>query len=226
MQGKPNTIDEFLGTLDAEKREALERVRHYIRALLPAAEECMSYGVPGFRLEGRLVISFGAGARHCALYPGARPIELLASELKGFELAKGTIRFAPEKPLSEALVRRLVSIRIAERAASLDDRKLLAECDVETLIASGPGGQHRNKTESGVRLTHRPTGLAIKATERRSQYENRQVALERLREKLEAMLVVKRARKATAPSKAQRRHRVEAKRRQGDKKRARKELGD
>lgn len=61
------------------------------------------------------------------------------------------------------------------------DAKLLAECDVETYRASGPGGQHRNTTDSAVRLTHRPTGVRATATERRSQHENRRRALTRLR---------------------------------------------
>ena len=63
----------------------------------------------------------------------------------------------------------------------LSDDKLLAECTVETYRASGPGGQHRNKTESAIRLTHRPTGVAVTATERRSQHENRHRAIARLR---------------------------------------------
>jgi hypothetical protein len=61
------------------------------------------------------------------------------------------------------------------------DEKLLAECTVETYRASGPGGQHRNKTDSAVRLTHRPTGVVVTATERRSQHENRRRAIARLR---------------------------------------------
>ena len=61
------------------------------------------------------------------------------------------------------------------------DEALVAECTVETYRASGPGGQHRNKTESAVRLTHRPTGVAVTATERRSQHENRRRAVSRLR---------------------------------------------
>jgi len=55
------------------------------------------------------------------------------------------------------------------RAVRLPEAALLAECVEEFFIASGPGGQHRNKTESGVRLTHGPTGVTVSATERRSQ---------------------------------------------------------
>jgi len=59
--------------------------------------------------------------------------------------------------------------------------QLLAECAVQRLRRSGPGGQHRNKVETGVRLLHRPTGVRAEAVERRSQAENRRVALGRLR---------------------------------------------
>jgi hypothetical protein len=69
-------------------------------------------------------------------------------------------------------------------AFELDDDRLLAECEVDTYRASGPGGQKRNKTESAVRLRHRPTGTIVIAVESRSQAENRARALRRLRRAL------------------------------------------
>jgi RF-1 domain len=66
----------------------------------------------------------------------------------------------------------------------LSDEELVRQCVVETMRASGPGGQHRNKTESGVRIRHEPTAVVAQAFERRSQHENRAVALKRLREKI------------------------------------------
>lgn len=63
----------------------------------------------------------------------------------------------------------------------LDDGQLLKQCRVDTYIASGPGGQHRNRTYSAVRLTHLTTGLTVTGEERRSQHENKQKALGRLR---------------------------------------------
>jgi hypothetical protein len=65
-----------------------------------------------------------------------------------------------------------------------DETTLLAECDVDTYRASGPGGQKRNKTESAVRLRHRPSGLSVIAEESRSQHENRDRAVRRLRQLL------------------------------------------
>jgi hypothetical protein len=70
------------------------------------------------------------------------------------------------------------------RGLDQDDARLLADCDVDTLRASGPGGQKRNKTESAVRLRHRPTGLIAIAEESRSQAENKARALRRLRKML------------------------------------------
>ena len=64
------------------------------------------------------------------------------------------------------------------------DKDLLRECDVETFRASGPGGQHVNKTESAVRLKHRPSGVVVISRQERSQYRNKAICLERLRKKV------------------------------------------
>jgi protein subunit release factor B len=84
----------------------------------------------------------------------------------------------------------------------LGDDELLGQCRVETRRASGPGGQHRNKVETAVRLTHRPTGLVATASERRSQRANRDLAVERLRAKLERRFAVRTPRRPTRKSAA------------------------
>lgn len=94
-----------------------------------------------------------------------------------------------------------------------DRASLERDSDVEYFIASGPGGQHRNKVETGVRLTHRPTGITVTATERRSQYANREVAFERMAERLEERQRVVKPRRPTRPSPASRVRRLNAKRR-------------
>lgn len=103
-------------------------------------------------------------------------------------------------------------------ALQLDDEALLKTCEVEYFIASGPGGQHRNTTASGVRLTHAPTELSVTATERRSQVQNKGVALERLRQGLKALTFVPKVRRATQPTKGSQRRRLEGKKQDSQKK--------
>lgn len=100
-------------------------------------------------------------------------------------------------------------------------RRLLRDCDVETYRASGPGGQHRNKTESAVRMTHRPTGITRVATEHRSQLRNRELAIERIWRALEAKRRRPKPRKPTAPTKASQVRRLDVKKVTSEKKRAR-----
>lgn len=106
----------------------------------------------------------------------------------------------------------------ARRALALADAALLAECDETFFMVGGPGGQHRNKTESGVRLVHRPTGAHVTATERRSQARNRTAALARLRGRLEALSRRPRPRRATEPTRASRERRLREKKRRGERK--------
>jgi protein subunit release factor B len=93
-----------------------------------------------------------------------------------------------------------------------DREALERDCDIDYFIASGPGGQHRNKVETGVRLTHRPSGTVVTATERRSQRANREAAFERMAAKLEEMQRVPTPRTPTRPSAASRERRLETKR--------------
>jgi uncharacterized protein YdhG (YjbR/CyaY superfamily) len=113
---KPTTIDEYLAGVPDDRRAALEALRATIRAAAPKAEECISYQIPTFRLNGMLV-AFGATAKHCAFYllSGATVADF-AEALAGYDTSKGTIRFQPDKPLPAALVRKLVKARIAENA--------------------------------------------------------------------------------------------------------------
>ncbi|PTL83608.1 peptide chain release factor-like protein [Vitiosangium sp. GDMCC 1.1324] len=106
----------------------------------------------------------------------------------------------------------------ALEALALDDDALLRACEVEFFIASGPGGQHRNTTASGVRLTHPPTALSVTGTERRSQVQNKGAALERLREGLKALTYVPKKRHKTKPTKGSQKRRLESKKRTGEKK--------
>lgn len=114
--GKPRTIDEYLAALSDDKRATLEKLRKTIRAAAPKAEECISYQLPSFRLNGMLV-AFGAAANHCAFYLlSSTTVEAHKDDLKDYDTSKGTIRFQAGNPLPAALVRKLVKARIAENA--------------------------------------------------------------------------------------------------------------
>lgn len=113
---KIRTVDDYLAVLSDDKRAALEKLRRTIRAAAPGAEECISYQLPAFRLDGKFLLAYGAATNHCAFYPGA-VVDEYADELAGYDTSKGTIRFPANRPLPAALVRKLVKAQIAKHAA-------------------------------------------------------------------------------------------------------------
>src|SRR2546422_9792786 len=92
-----------------------------------------------------------------------------------------------------------------------DRASLERDSDLEFFIASGPGGQNRNKVETGVRLTHRPSGISVTATERRSQHANREAAFERMAARLQVQQKVLPQRRPTRPTGASLPRRLQAK---------------
>ena len=117
MQKASRTVNAYLATLSADKRAALQKLRRAIHAAAPGAEECISYQIPAFRFEGRMLVWFAAASKHCSFFPGAHPIAIHRRELAPYKTSKGTIRFQPDKPLPAALVRKLIKTRLAERNA-------------------------------------------------------------------------------------------------------------
>lgn len=111
------TIDEYLAALSARQRAALQKLRTTIRSVAPDAEECISYSLPAFRFDGRVLVCFGASTKHCSFFPGSgTTVAAHAELLKGYDTSKGTIRFPPEKPLPAGLVQTIVKARIAENS--------------------------------------------------------------------------------------------------------------
>jgi len=111
---KPKTHDDYLAAVTEDKRGALQKLRTAIKMAAPKAEECTSYQLPAFRLNGKFLVAYGAATNHCAFYPGST-VKALKDDLKGYDTSKGTIRFSADKPLPAALVRKLVRLRIEER---------------------------------------------------------------------------------------------------------------
>ncbi len=115
MARKPTTIDEYLAPVRGEKRAALDALRRRIRAIVPKAEECISYGMPAFRLDGKIVAGFLATAKGCSYLPfSGSTLGALGDELEGYDTTEGSLHFDPADPLPAKLLRKLIKTRIAE----------------------------------------------------------------------------------------------------------------
>ena len=113
-RGSLKTVDEYLAGVPEPARSTLGKIRAAIRAAAPAeSTEIISYGIPAFKHK-RVLIWFAAFSNHCSLFPTASVIEEFKKELKGFSLSKGTIQFPTDKPLPNALIKKLVKTRVAQ----------------------------------------------------------------------------------------------------------------
>jgi uncharacterized protein YdhG (YjbR/CyaY superfamily) len=109
------TVDEYLLGLDVTQRATLSAMRDVLRDLLPGAEECISYGIPGYRVDGHVVAGFAAFRNHCSYFPhSGSVIPQMAKELRGYKTTKGTLRFESDQPLARSIVERLVALRLRE----------------------------------------------------------------------------------------------------------------
>jgi uncharacterized protein YdhG (YjbR/CyaY superfamily) len=118
MNRKPKDIDDYFSQLGAEQRSTLEDLRKAIKAAAPKAVECISYQIPAFRLDGKLLVAFGAAKEHCSFFPmSSATIREHQRELSAYETSKGTIRFPIGRSLPNNIVRKLVKARIAQNAS-------------------------------------------------------------------------------------------------------------
>ena len=111
----PLTIEEYLKSVPADRRRALRDLRAKIRCVIPDAKECISYRIPAFRLQGVVVAGFCATAKGCSYFPfSGSTLKTLARDLAQYEQTKSSLHFSAAKPLSLALVRKLIRARIRE----------------------------------------------------------------------------------------------------------------
>ncbi|MEI6621276.1 MAG: DUF1801 domain-containing protein [Actinomycetes bacterium] len=111
-------IDEYLEDVPEPQKSTLQSLRRTIAAIVPQGEECISYGMPAFKLEGKAVAGFAAYKRHCSYFPHSGAVlEVLADDLLDYDWSKGTLRFPVDAPLPQELVVKLIDVRIADIAA-------------------------------------------------------------------------------------------------------------
>jgi len=113
-------IDAYLAKLPPDQRAALQRLRTQVSALVPHAEESISYGMPTFKLGDRAVLWYAGWKSHCSIYPLTDSfLAAHADELAGYERTKGSLHFTPDAPLPEGLVQRMVRARLADLEAGV-----------------------------------------------------------------------------------------------------------
>jgi uncharacterized protein YdhG (YjbR/CyaY superfamily) len=113
----PSPIDAYLTELPEPQRSTLTEVRTRLRELLPHAEECISYGMPAFRTDGRVVAGFAGFKRHCSYFPHSGSVlAALGDALHGYDAHGGTLRFAVDQPLPVSVLRLLVHERLKQES--------------------------------------------------------------------------------------------------------------
>jgi uncharacterized protein YdhG (YjbR/CyaY superfamily) len=108
-------IDEYLDGLDEPKRSTLSRLRRDILAVVPDAEQCISYALPGFKVAGKTIAGFAAFKNHLTYLPHSGSVfPELGEELAGYEKSTGALRFAIDQPLPPELVEKLIAVRLRQ----------------------------------------------------------------------------------------------------------------
>lgn len=120
-----NSVEEYIKMFPSEQKKMLTSIRQAIRDAAPEAEEGISYGMPGYKLNGPLVY-FGGFKKHCSFFPaGNSAISQFNDELKKYHTSKGTIQLPLDEPLPVALIKKIVRARVKENAARLKEKKAL-----------------------------------------------------------------------------------------------------
>ena len=108
-------IDTYLAGLDEPKRSTLEALRQSILEVVPGAEQCISYGMPAFRVHGKVVAGFAAFKQHLSYLPHSGSVlPALGDELAGYEMTKSSLHFPIDEPLPKRLVKKLVTARLEQ----------------------------------------------------------------------------------------------------------------
>ena len=113
----PRNIDDYLKGVTPTRRAALQRVREQVLAILPRAEECISYSMPAFRSQGRVVAGFLVTSAGCSFFPfSGTTLDTIAADIAGYSRTKSALHFDPERGLPSTLLRKLLKARLAELA--------------------------------------------------------------------------------------------------------------
>jgi uncharacterized protein YdhG (YjbR/CyaY superfamily) len=108
-------VDAYLANVEEPKRATLQKLRETIAAIVLDAEQCISYGMPAFRLDGKVVAGFAAFKNHLSYLPHSGSVFAeLHDEVSGYKTSSGALQFPIDKPLPKALVKKLISVRLRQ----------------------------------------------------------------------------------------------------------------
>ena len=108
-------IDDYIDAVEEPKRATLAQLRDTIMAVIPEAEQCISYGMPAFKVRGKTIAGFAAFKNHLSYLPhSGSVIPRLAKDTEGYTSTKGSLHFPIDKPLPKTLVRKLLAVRMDE----------------------------------------------------------------------------------------------------------------
>lgn len=108
-------VDRYLAGIEEPKRSTLESLRQTVASIVPDAEEVISYGMPGFRLDGKMIAGYAAFKNHLAYLPHSGSVlGELTNELAGYASTSGSLHFPIDKPLPRSLVKKLIDVRLKQ----------------------------------------------------------------------------------------------------------------
>ena len=121
---KFETMDDYIAAQPVKTRAVLERMRKVLRKALPGADEVISYGMPAYKLKGKVVVYFAGWKEHYAIYPASMTVaKAFQEDLKPYEQSKGTIRFPLDAAMPVKLIERIAKYRLDEVAEKLSAKK-------------------------------------------------------------------------------------------------------
>ena len=115
-QPAPTTIDAYIAAFPADVQEILEQIRETIRAVVPDAQETISYGIPTFTLHGRYLVYVAGYKKHISVYPAPMGVAEFHEAVSVYGAGKGTLKFPLDQPIPFDLIRSIVRFRITENA--------------------------------------------------------------------------------------------------------------
>jgi uncharacterized protein YdhG (YjbR/CyaY superfamily) len=108
----PESVDDYIAGFPADTQRVLEKIRRTIRKTAPKAEESISYQIPAYKVEGKVLIYFAGFAKHVSVYPAPREVKEFKKELAAYKGGKGTVQFPLDKKIDYDLISRIVKFKL------------------------------------------------------------------------------------------------------------------